>query len=199
MRHRRLGALVLVVAGVSLATNAAGAGPWRARVVDAATGSPLPDVVVVSLWFRLTPGPVHMGRAFHAADEVITDAQGRVELPARRAWTWRPFTRLDGPHIRMFKGGYGPWQFRGTDEWSRLDVVERDRNIHHAWQQLERDEGAVIELPPAPTRDERLRALRASGLAVEVPPDRVPLWMAAYDREREALGLGSMRKPGGTP
>ena|SRR5438128_637803 len=92
-----------------------------------------------------------------------------------------------------------PWQFRGTDEWSRLDVVERDRNIHHAWQQLERDEGAVIELPPAPTRDERLRALRASGLAVEVPPDRVPLWMAAYDREREALGLGSMRKPVGTP
>ena len=95
---------IVVLAGLflwwllALAAFVVGEGPWRGQVVDADTGRPLSDVVVVAVWYLAIPGPVHEGKVFQAADEVVTDAAGRFELPARRYVSWIPFTGIRAVH-----------------------------------------------------------------------------------------------------
>ena len=80
---------IVVLAGLflwwllALAAFVVGEGRWRGQVVDADTGRPLSKVVVVAIWYLAISGPVHEGKVFQAADEVVTDAAGRFELPAR--------------------------------------------------------------------------------------------------------------------
>ena len=178
----------LAVTCVSTAVPATAAGPWRAQVVDADTDQPLPDVVVVGAWTLRTPGPVHEGASFHAADEVVSDGTGRFVLPAQRGSSRIPFTRLSGPQIWMLKGGYGGWRFRLPPRIDANDAVVRDRLVKEAWLRFETD-GVTIELLPARSREERLQALRRNEIFVSVPPCHVPRWLSAFNAERRALGL----------
>ena len=57
-------------------------GPVSGHVVDSETGEPIWNAAVVEVWrrdfVRMDGGPV-----FHAAQEALTDLQGRFELPRR--------------------------------------------------------------------------------------------------------------------
>src|SRR5438128_2478809 len=108
---RRLAiAMAIVAALIVKAGPAEAAGPWKAQIVDAETGQPISGAVVLAAWWTRSPGAVHERRDFQEAIEVVTDDQGRFVIPAVSTVSLNPFTRIQGPDIKIFKGGYGQWQ-----------------------------------------------------------------------------------------
>lgn len=88
------------------------------RVVDDATGSPLPSVIVVAQWqpYYVGPGhaPGHRG-VLHVA-ETVTDAEGRYAIPG---WGPKPLPpgaqiRNADPALSFFKPGYQPFAAANT-------------------------------------------------------------------------------------
>lgn len=80
-------------------------GPFRGRMVDAETGVPIPGAHFMVSWERDHPNPVHWTQGFYDAQETITDADGRFEIPRRR----RFFTLfVSEPRFGAFAPGYFP-------------------------------------------------------------------------------------------
>jgi hypothetical protein len=180
-------AALLVIAALPPG-RAHAAGPWKGQVVDAENGRPLPDVVVLAVWWLRSPGAVHERREFHEAHEIVTDGDGRFVIPEVRTFTLNPFTRIQGPDLKIFKGGYGQWQFRGEPTILASDIVERNAWLEHAWKRFESD-GVVIELPPLKTREERRRFRGLVTPVHDVPHDRTIHFMKAIDEEDRLLGI----------
>jgi hypothetical protein len=187
-----LSVLVFSLVAACVAAELAEAdGPWRAQVIDADTGTPLPGVVVLALWRKKSPGLIHPDDRFFDVDETITDTNGQFTIPARDTTTQFPGTRIVGPDIRMFKGGYGQWRFRETaTEYPLLrDAIVAQQLSKEQWEKFVAG-GVVIQLPQLTTREIRRRALeQLSGPFREIPAERIPLWIDAYSRERVSLGL----------
>src|SRR5207245_2680879 len=82
-------------------------GPVSGHVVDSETGEPIWNAAVVEMWrrdfVRMDGGPV-----FHAAQEALTDLQGRFELPRRSGISPHPFSWIVAPTLLVFRPGYAP-------------------------------------------------------------------------------------------
>jgi hypothetical protein len=183
-----LAALFSVVA-LSLGVGSAhAAGPWKGQIVDAETGQPLSGVVILAAWWLRSPGVVHERREFHEAHEVVTDSDGRFVVPAVTTLTLNPFARIQGPDLKIFKGGYGQWQLRGEPPILASDIIERNAWLEQAWQRFE-GEGVVIELPPLKTREERRHFHGAPHPDPAIPRERAPMLMKALDEEDHWLGI----------
>jgi hypothetical protein len=182
-------ATLISVVTLSLGVGPArAAGPWKGQIVDAETGQPLSGVVVLAAWWLRSPGAVHERREFHAAHEAVTDADGRFEIPSVSTIPQTPFARIQGPELKIFKGGYGQWQFRGEPPILVSDIMERNAWLEQAWRRFERD-GVVIELPPLKTREERRRFRGLVSPTTDVPSDRTIHFMKALDDEDRLLGI----------
>ena len=155
-------------------------GPWRAQLVDAETGQPLEGAVVLALWDKRTFGWPHPDRNYHDIDEVVSDKDGRVVIPARDTSSRHPFETIIGPLVTVFKPGYGDWHFQSTP----------DGSVKVRWEQFAR-EGVVIVVPRVKTREERLHMLSVMRPSMEVPIEKIPRTLAAYNQERSNLGLKS--------
>lgn len=164
------------------------AGPWKAQVVDAETGQPLEGVVVLMYWTTYTSSfGGWAGGEFYDAEEVVTGPDGRFVIQARSTFTLVPWKKISRDLV-IFKPGYGQWRFQGSEAWPQ-DVYEQSVRAKAAWKQFEGD-GAVFELPPLKTRQERLEfkgTLRWSGL---VPAERTKRLQEAMKMERAYLGFG---------
>lgn len=165
-------------------------GPWRGRIADAETGEPIEGVVVLAVFYKLSPGVVHKERAYYAASEAVTDGEGRFVIPALPRESGLPPSSvvLEAPYFYYFKLGYRVSRFKGqgTPAFQRLHPNvqgERSRTMREAFVT---EEGAHIELIPAKTREEQLRAL---SYPATVPLDQAPLTRAAIDNARASLGL----------
>lgn len=197
---RRRFTLVVVAAGLValavLAWPAGAAGPWRAQILDAETGKPLEGVVVLARWDEKTATWPHPDRRFHDVDEVVSDADGRIVIPARDLSRNNPLRAIVGPDIVMFKAGYGRWRFRpdGPRPLPEEPSVLQ-RRAKQGWQHFATD-GAVVELPLARTREERLFVLESAMPAGDVLPHKFPRMRAAYNAERVRLGLTPLRGEG---
>jgi hypothetical protein len=175
-------ATAVLLAAIALGpTVCIGAGPWSAVVVDAYTGSPLEGAVVVARWRdRGTPYVV-------VAHEVVTDAQGRLTLPAREEPNPLLSPAMKGRDLLVFKAGYGGWRFRGDAE----DLTAP---------------GVVIEMRPLTTLDERLKYAHrrmaerdprwgylnegdGPGYTHDVAFQQIRRYEAAINDERVLLGL----------
>jgi hypothetical protein len=78
-------------------------GPFRGQIVDAETGAPIPGAHFMVMWERDHPNPVHWTQSFYDAQEAVTDADGRFEIPRQR----RFFTLLvNPPRFDAFAPGY---------------------------------------------------------------------------------------------
>ena len=78
-------------------------GPFRGRMVDAESGAPIPGAHFMVSWERDLPNPVHWTQSFYDAQEAVTDADGRFEIPRQR----RFFTLLvSEPRFGAFAPGY---------------------------------------------------------------------------------------------
>lgn len=79
-------------------------GPYRGTVSDATTSRPIPDAVVVLLWYRAddqAPGR----RLFEAGEETLTNEAGAFVLDVSAAEARLP-RRTYGPRLVIFKSGY---------------------------------------------------------------------------------------------
>ena len=168
---------------------ATAAGPWKGQIVDKETGKPLEGVVVLAAWYKAYSTHGGWGGAgYYDAEETVTDINGRFIIRSKQTWTINPFSAIKGPEFYIFKPGYGQWQFQGQDQWSK-DALESEEQRKQAWRKFA-GEGVTLELPRLTSRDARLRFLsRPSG---EIPPEKMPKYLEALDRERISLGL----KPG---
>ena len=95
--------LLAVLAAAGCRSGAGQWGPFRGRVVDAETGAPIAGAHFMVSWERDRPNPVHWTQSFYDAQEAVTDADGRFEIPRER----RFFTLLVGePRFSAFAPGY---------------------------------------------------------------------------------------------
>ncbi len=164
------------------------AGPWKAQVVDAETGQPLEGVVVLAVWYRRYTSPGGWaGGGYYASEEVVTGPEGRFVIQARATWTLLPFlTTIQGPEILIFKPGYGRWQIRNPERWSREQWENFDEEPGRIFVV---EEGVVIELPPLKMWKERRDFVFRAEPHGEVPSSRVLRYLEAIDQERISLGL----------
>lgn len=190
-RFRSLRAFVvmLLMASVCFPAVSESAGPWKGQVVDKETGKPLEGVVVLARWEkRYTSFVGEMGgNEYYDSEEVVTDAEGRFVISARQTWTLNPLSEIYGPEFFIFKSGYGRWQFRDFDSWGLKDAIVSAERTRAEWRRFTA-EGAVLELPPLKTIEQRLefvRAMRPHG----VPSDRMMKYLDAINRERVTLKL----------
>jgi hypothetical protein len=182
-----IGAAVSVPA--SLPGSAEAGGPWRGRVVDAETLEPLDAVVVVGYWRRSAGGhptlpfPVNVGPTGDwGSEEVITGADGRFALQARVLIDPGVTTHVSGPHLAVFRGGYGGWRFDPGVQWPSLLAA-----------------GVTIEMEPLHTLQERRRyasGMRELELGRRVAPSatRRPLWRDAGGPPRHLEAIPKKRR-----
>lgn len=79
-------------------------GPFHGQVVDAETGRPVAGAYVVVQWYR-DPPSLHSATRAYDAQETVTDAEGRFEIPRRSRW----FTAwVTAPGLGAFAPGYSP-------------------------------------------------------------------------------------------
>ena len=77
-------------------------GPFRGQVIDDESGKPIAGANVMVLWIREPPS-LHFTQSFYDAQEAVTDAEGRFQIPQRRhfltAW-------VQAPGLSVFVPGY---------------------------------------------------------------------------------------------
>jgi hypothetical protein len=181
--------LALLIATVCFPAMSESAGPWKGQVVDKDTGKPLEGAVVLARWEkRYTSFVGEMGgNEYYDSEEVVTDTEGRFVIQARQTWTLNPLSEIYGPEFFIFKSGYGRWQFRDFDSWGLKDAIVSAERTRAEWRRFTA-EGAMLELPPLKTSEQRLefvRSMRPHG----VPSDRMKKYLDAINRERVTLGL----------
>jgi DNA-binding beta-propeller fold protein YncE len=194
---RRVG---VPAAGIALAAflnsgDAAAAGPWRGRVVDAETRNPIEGAVILAVWARHAAGhpPIPIGfgdTGYFTSAEAVTAPDGRFTVPARLLFNPSLALRVVGPELSFFRAGYGGWRLAGS-------VAMTDAA------------GAVIEMRPLGSRDERVRYLEGHWSRSEretleragwrdserpanpgvVPYVKAATYEGAINAERVALGL----------
>ena len=95
--------LLMILTSAACRMGPAQWGPFRGQIVDADTGAPIPGAHFMVMWERDNPNPVHWTQTFYDAQETITDADGRFEIPRQR----RFFTLLvSAPRFDAFAPGY---------------------------------------------------------------------------------------------
>lgn len=177
------------------------------QVVDADTGQPVQGAIVLVvfyLWPERGFGNFPASKVFRDSQEATTDQEGRFEVSG----PWTSHSWYDEA-VLIFKPGYGPWRFQGSD--SAPNPFEASR-AYSAWlqQRWERfvDTGVVIELRPFRTREERVKYIDQRwdfqdkvgvGYGLEtpfgwfyffdIPTDRLTHFQVLVDQERADLGL----------
>ena len=161
--------VIAAIVSVAVATSVEAQGPWRGQIVEMETGQPIAGAVVVASWNVRTPGWPHPSEEFLEVAEVVTDADGRFTIPARDLNRRIKSGAVVGPMFKIFKAGYGRFQWRAAASlYPLLDDPElRRQRIEQEQAKLER-EGAVFVLPLVKTRQERLAVL--DRLSLEFAP-----------------------------
>jgi hypothetical protein len=135
-------------------------GPFRGRMVDAETGAPIPGAHFMVSWERDLPNPVHWTQSFYDAQEAVTDADGRFEIPRQR----RFFTLLvSEPRFGAFAPGY----FAEAEE-----VISPEGQLYV--------DDTVLRMRRLQTRAEQCER-EPLGIGGRFPKDEVPRFSAAID------------------
>ena len=189
MISRKAALLVLAALVLGWPSSAQANGPWKAQIVDAETGRPLEGVVVLAVWTARSAGQIHPRDEFHDVDELVSDADGRIVIPARgETIPSKPRAVLMGPRILMFKAGYGRWGFREveTRRAELTDAYAREEAFDREWAKFA-GEGVVIVLPKLHALRDRERFVFTLGSG-GLPEERIPRFSEAVEQERRLLG-----------
>lgn len=163
--------IFMVVRIISYVQNSSHWGPFRGQIVDAETGRPIQGAVVLVIWWRVVPTPVHAIHKFYDAREAVSDAQGRFEVP-----------RLPPPIVTL--GVQDP-----TVEWFAPGYKHAELTVRPPDGEPLVDP-TVIQMKRLGTRDERRKYILGR-LPGGVPHGRMPKFIRALNRELSALGLGT--------
>jgi hypothetical protein len=178
------GPVFLFVSLIALGVPESRADVYHGRVVDAETGAPVADAVLVVVWWtRAYIGFVELPpRDFHQAMEALTEADGKFSLDAAPRINWNPLTYVDSPPtIVIYKPGYRPLMNATANTMgfrTMSDVVEALKK------------GAVIRLAKPNTQEETIRYTGVGSLiGVEVPMEKVPNLTRLVNIHRKLVGL----------
>jgi len=152
--------LLLFVATAGCRSGPEQWGPFRGRIVDAETGAPIPGAHFMVSWERDNPNPVHWTQSFYDAQEAVTDADGRFEIPRQR----RFFTVLvSTPRFDAFAPGY---------------VAESSEVTPRGGQPYV--DATILKMRRLETRDEQCQH-QPFGVGGLFPKSEVPTFSAAVD------------------
>jgi hypothetical protein len=148
--------------------------PYHGKVVDAKTGDPVADVVVVAAWYRHFPTPAGGMQRFYDAREVVTDANGDYTMPGMG---FRFLSTLGPPEFLFFKVGY---EYLGPYRW---DTFKEDPILSPKikWE----GEKAIIPLRKLTLRQRKKRLIGRVG---GVPHHKQRLLIRELNKERIELG-----------
>ena len=152
-------------------------GPYRGKVIDADTRTPLVGAVVVARWSRDRIGPLHSVMEHYAVREVVTDADGGFLIDAKTLEEGAP-KRTYYPEFLIFMPGYGSFpRFQKAPTGFTGGVFE--------------GAGVVVELPRLESsEDRRKHLLRISPTTYSDNPfTELPRLMKKISEERSSIGL----------
>lgn len=136
-----------------------GVGPWKGRIIDIETKELLEGAVVLAVWERVYRTPAGDNSYFYNAKEVLTDKEGRFEIPAYTPINLLPIiSYMRGPYFTFFKPEYlslssvdfGDFFLEGTKEAPLERKEIGGKRFRFA--------PGVVELPKLKTREERRMA-----------------------------------------
>jgi hypothetical protein len=189
MTHILVLAFLIVEACAADPSDTLKPGPWKGRIVDIETKEPIEGAVVVAVWERVYGTPAGPNSYFYEAKEVVTDKEGRFEIPAYRPINLLPLiSSMRGPAFTIFKPGYLSLSNRHLEE----NVIDKPAEFTRDEKTYKLAPG-LIELPGLKTREERLKAV---SLPPTVPDDKMPKLIDLMNREAVALGLKPSHLPG---
>jgi hypothetical protein len=171
-RKKKLSIFLILLLSVMFLSSALAAGPWKGKIIDIETKQPLDGVVALAVWERVYRTPAGPNSYFFEAREVLTDKEGRFEIPSYRPINLLPIiSYIRGPFFTFFKPGYlslsgmdfGEFFLEGTRE-APLERKEVGGKTYCL------DPG-LIQLPRLITREERIRSLNSvEGFPVDYAP-----------------------------
>ena len=178
------GALLLIVIGTGLLTACLpgrlvySSGTYQGTVQDIETRRPLAGAAVVAVWQEEAAifGGHGPARDYHDVLEMVTDDQGKFEIPAKTHFT--VFGKILALRLIVYSPGYAPYPALGTrPHGEALDASYVQKNF-------------VIELPKLRTREERLQhAGRPVALDHRIPDRDTPNLLRLINQEIRELGL----------
>ncbi len=175
------------------------AGPWKGKVIDIETKEPLDGAVVLAVWERVYRTPAGDNSYFYEAKEVLTDKEGRFEIPAYTPINLLPLiSYMRGPHFIIFKPAYLSiewWHeeyFLEGSTKKAVELPEREKTF--------RISANLLELPKLKTREERIKVLPSipgvfyeSGFSGKlrrvVPEEKIKNLIRLLNIEEKELGL----------
>ena len=167
-----------------LLLTAADWGSWKrfhGTVVDAETGKPIADAVVVFEWVKRhrlgMDGPEYVQNV----QEVVTDAAGRYSVEASPGINWNPITYLYRLDVVIFAPGYKP----AAPAFVVIKGAEYTMDTLAALEM-----GTVTRLQPL-TPSSRIRQMLDPGVLgiADDARHRVPKLTRVINEERRRLGF----------
>jgi len=150
--------LMLIITYVLSATIAVASGSWKGQIIDIETKEPLEGTVVLAVWERVYRTPAGDKSYFYEAKEVLTDKNGRFEIPAYTPINLLPLiSYMRGPYFIIFKPSYL------SIEWWHPNYflegsTEKATELTELSGKKYRLSPGLIELPPLKTWEERNKA-----------------------------------------
>ena len=165
-------------------------GPWKGTIIDIETKEPLEGVVVLAVWDRAYRTPAGDNTYFYEAKEVLTDKEGRFEIPSYRPINLLPIiSYIKGPYFTFFKPGYLSLSSVGFADFFLEGTKEEPLERKNISGKTFRIAPGIIELPKLKTREERLQAQSNALPLAEVPDEKMSALLNLINAERINLGL----------
>lgn len=160
------------------------AGPWKGKVIDAETKEPIEGAVVLAVWDRNYRTPTGGSSYFYEAKEVLTDKEGRFEIPAYTPINLLPLiSYIEGPFFTIFKPGHGSLPMGLWNYFTGAAVEPKEMELYGKRYRLAT---GLVEVPPLKTREERLRLLL---IPPSIPDDKMSKLIESINKEAISLGL----------
>mgnify|MGYP001572713528 CR=1 FL=1 len=128
-------------------------GPWKGKIIDIETKESIEGAVVLAVWERVYRTPAGPNSYFYNAKEVLTDKEGRYEIPSYRPINLLPIISfMRGPRFFIFKPGY-----LSIEVFLDENVINKTVELPEKGKVFRLAPG-IIELPRLKTREERRMA-----------------------------------------
>lgn len=150
-------------------------GTYKGKVVDAETGHPIKDAVVLGTWHTVTPTVAGGISHYYDARETETNNNGEFSIPGMGL---RIMSNLEPMHFVIFKAGY---EHIGSTPWESLKVdIQLSKKIK--W------EGSIPIIPLKILTMQERRNRLGSYYVVGVPDDKQKLLMQEIEKENKEIG-----------
>ena len=158
-------------------------GPYKGKVVDADTRTPIKGVVVLGVWYKETPTPAGAVSSYYDSKETVTDKNGEFEIPGMGL---KIFSTVAPMNVLIFKVGYeyiglGPW------ESFKMDPIFRKKI---AW------EGKKAIIPLRKLTMEERNQKGSPDFSAQIPGEKMELMLEEINSDRSERGLDPYRLQG---